>query len=157
MTGFVMNGQPRDLLSVRLALLGGASLLLAACSSTIGRLPLDTPPVDPASPAAAQVEAVLKEPGGFPRFSDIPQIPSDLPASEAFKADVQDQEAEGLATAQAAAPETWHLDASDAFAARARSDAAAGGIRPPTQAEIAESEAFARAMRDRAKPPPRPR
>lgn len=153
-----MNGQARDLLLSRKTLLAGACLLtLGACATPAVRSPFVEAPINKTSPAAEQIEQVLANPGGYPTFASMPPIPADLPDPAAIKAQVEDQQADGLYTTRTAAPETWYLDASEAFAERARADANAGGIRPPTDAEMAESEAFARAMRARAKPPPRPR
>ena len=159
-----MNGQARIPLSRKIAarvLVPGAlslvALSLAACASPSGRRPFADVPVNPTSPAKAEIEAVLAKPGGYPTFASIPAPPADLPTPEALKAQVEDQTAEGQYVVNSTAPETWDLDASDAFAARAMADADVGGIRPPTDAEIAESEAFAAAARARAKAPPKPK
>ena len=147
-----MNGQPREMFSSSAALLLVAGLVLGGCAS---RTVFDEVAVNPQSPAKAQIESVLAKPGDFPTFADIPAAPTDLPTADALRAEVEDQEAVGLATRNDTAPESWHLDASDAFAERAQSDI--GDIRSPTDAEIAESEAFAAAARARAKTPPRPK
>ncbi len=150
-----MNGQARDLMSLRLALLCGAALALSACASVSSKLPAGEAPLAATSPAAARIEAILAKPGDFPTFASIPPMPADVPTDAGFKSQVEADLAVAAETTASTAPDTWQLDASDAFAARAAADA--GGVRPPTDAEIAESEAFARASRDRAKPPPRPR
>lgn len=152
-----MNGQARVLSPMTSLLLCGAAMALCACAQVPKGLPMGQSGVDPTSPAAPRINEIMAQPGEYPTFADIPSRPADLPTDEQFEAMVQDQEAEGLYVTRQTAPETWYLDASDAFAARATADAAAGGVRAPTDAEIAESEAFARAMRARAKPPPRPR
>lgn len=158
-----MNGQARDLLTSRKAILVGAAtmalgaLSLAGCATPTVRSPFVQAPINKTSPAAGQIEAVMARPGTFPTFAAIPPIPADLPDPAVLKARIEDQQAEGLYTTRTAAPETWYLDDSDAFAARARAEAELGDIHPPTAAEMAESEAFARALRERAKPPPRPR
>ena len=146
-----MNGQPRDLFSSTALVLLGA-LALGGCAS---RSVFDDVAVDPNSPAKAQIEAVLAKPGAYPSFADIPQAPADLPAADTFRAEVESQTVAGQTVRADTAPETWQLDASEAFAERARADT--GDIRAPTEAEIAESEAFAAAARARAKPPPRPK
>ncbi|MBI1408011.1 MAG: hypothetical protein GC145_17990 [Caulobacter sp.] len=140
---------------VAVAALGAASL--AACAAHGVRSPFVQAPINKTSPAAEQIEAVLAHPGGFPTFASIPPLPADAPDPAVVKARVEDQQAEGQYTQRMAGPDTWTLNNSEAFARQARADAAAGGIHPPTDAEIAESEAFAKAMRARAKPPPRPR
>lgn len=158
-----MNGQARDLLSSRKAMVSRAAMLvlgaasLVACATPGARSPFVQAPINKTSPAAEQIEAVLARPGGFPTFAAIPPMPADAPDPAAIKARVEDQQAEALYTQRMTAPETWTLRDSEGFALQARADAAAGDIHPPTDAEIAESEAFAKAMRARAKPPPRPR
>lgn len=159
-----MNGQPRDLLSNRKMLLAGVgavgmvTLSLGGCSTyEAAKAPFRTVPINETSPAAEQIKTVLAKPGDYPTFAGIPAVPTDLPTADAFKTEIRDQQAAGAALLRDTAPETWTLDASDAFAARAQSDAGAGDIHPPTDAEIAESEAFAKAMRDRARPPSRPK
>lgn len=141
----------------RLALLAGAGLALSACASTTLTEPGAGVPVDPASPAAAAVAAAAAQPGEWPTFASIPEIPADLRTPGEWRAAVEDQETEGLNTARAAAEETWSLTATEAFAADLRARANALDVRPPTDAEIAESEAYARALRKRATPPPPPR
>lgn len=152
-----MNGQARVLSPMKGLLLCGAALVLCACAQAPRGLPGGQTIVDPTSPAAGRINEILAQPGEYPTFADIPARPEDLPSDEQFQAMVQEQESQGADLARQTAPETWYLDASDAFAARAAADAAAGGVQAPTDAEIAESEAFARAMRARANPPPRPR
>lgn len=154
-----MNGQARIPLS-RLfsasALTLGA-LTLAACASPSGRQVFSEVPINPTSPAKAEIEAVLARPGDFPTFASIPAPPTDLPAADTIKAEVEEQQTEGLYVTNSTAPETWDLDADDAFAARAMADVNAGNIHPPTDAEIADAEAFAAAARARAKAPPKPK
>lgn len=151
-----MNGQPRDLFSsTALVLLGALALGALALGGCASSSVFDEVAVDPNSPAKAQIEAVLAKPGDYPSFGDIPAPPTDLPAAESFRTEVESQTLAGQAVRADTAPETWQLDASEAFAERARADT--GDIRAPTDAEIAESEAFAAAARARAKPPPSPK
>ncbi|HRD47158.1 MAG TPA: hypothetical protein PLF78_11805, partial [Caulobacter sp.] len=97
------------------------------------------------------------EPGAWPIFADIPEIPADVRAAAAWRQAVADQETEGLDTRRAVAAETWSLTATEAFAEQQRAEANALDLHAPTDAEIAESEAYARALRKRATPPPPPR
>jgi hypothetical protein len=157
MTELEMNGQARIPLSRVLSAFAFALGMLSLAACATARRPFADVPVNPTSPAKADIEAVLAKPGAFPTFASIPAPPADLPSPEALKAQVEDQTAEGQYVVNSTAPETWDLDASDAFAARAMADADVGGIRPPTDAEIAESEAFAAAARARAKAPPKPK
>lgn len=153
-----MNGQARiplsRLFSASALILGALSL--AACVSPSGRQVFAEVPVNPTSPAKAQIEAVLAKPASdFPTFASIPAPPTDLPTADAIKAQVEEEQTEALYVTNSTAPETWYLDANDAFAARARADA--GDMQAPTDAEIAESAAFVAAARARAKAPPKPK
>jgi len=162
MTELVMNGQARDCFLERKRLLAGGAvaalaLSLSACSTTSGPLPLSQIPVDPKSPAAPAIQAVLDMPAQDPSFASMPASPGDVSSNTELKAVVSAEQAAGRDLAVAVAPESWTLQDTDSFAARAVADANASGIHPPTAAEIAESEAFAQAMRARATPPSRPR
>lgn len=153
-----MNGQARiplsRLFSASVLVLGALSL--AACVSPSGRQVFAEVPVNPTSPAKAQIEAVLARPAAdFPTFASIPAPPADLPTVDSVKAEVEEQQTEALYVTNSTAPETWDLDANDAFAARAKADA--GDLQPPTDAEIAESERFVAAAKARAKAPPKPK
>ncbi len=141
----------------RLALLTALGLGLTACAAVAELEPGAAAPIDPSSPAAAAVASAAAQPGEWPTFAGIPGIPADIRASAAWREAVADQEAEGLYTQRTAAGETWSLTATEEFAAGQRAQAAALDVRAPTDAEIAESEAYARALRKRATPPPPPR
>ncbi|MFZ5669878.1 MAG: hypothetical protein ACOY4K_10315 [Pseudomonadota bacterium] len=149
-----MNGDARTLWRAgALAMLGG----LTACADLPRVEPGAGASIDPRSPAAAEVARSIAEPGPWPTFAGIPETPQDLRASAAWRTAVQDQEAEGLYTSRTAAEDTWSLTATEAFEARAREEANPLGLTPPTEAEMAASEAYARALRKRATPPPSPR
>ena len=150
-----MNGNARIFWRTgRAALLSGATAALAGCATRPGARSDASGGVDPASPAAAQVAAAARRPGPAPLLSDIPPAPTDVRAPSAWRAAIEDQEAEGVFIRRSVAEGAWTLADSEAFAVRARAEIEAAGLRPPTDAEIAESEAFARAMRKRAIPPP---
>lgn len=151
-----MNGATRTFRVV--SLLAGAGLLLCACASlpTVDET-LAVPPIDQKSPAAAAVADILNAPGDYPTFAGIPEVPTDLRPASDYKAEVEGQRQTAEALAAAVAPETWTLSETDAFAAQAMADAKVGTVTAPTDAEMAESEAYARALRAKASPPPRPK
>lgn len=152
-----MNGDARTFWrTTRLALLAGAASGLSACV-TMPLEPGSTAQVDPRSPAAAEVTEALRSPGPWPTFAGIPEIPQDVRTSPEWRAAIEDQEAEGVYTSRMAAEDTWSLTATESFEAEARAEANPLGLHAPTDAEIAESEAYARALRKRATPPPSPR
>lgn len=153
-----MNGATRTFWQTfRLSLLAGAAGGLTACADLPKLEPGVDARIDPRSPAAAEVSAAIRNPGPWPAFADIPQIPEDVRDSAAWRAAIEGQEAEGLQTRRDSAENTWSLTATEAFEAEARQQANAEGLHAPTDAEMAESEAYARALRKRATPPPSPR
>ena len=153
-----MNGDARTFWrTVRLALLASAAGGLTACADLPKFEPGAGVAVDAKSPAAARIEAAVSTEAPWPTFAGIPEIPSDIRDSAAWRAAIEDQQAEGLYTSRNAAEDTWSLTATEAFEAEARAAANPLGLHAPTDAEIAESEAYARALRKRATPPPSPR
>ena len=153
-----MNGETRTFRTAsRMALIAGAGLLLCACASlpTVDET-FAAPPIDQKSPAAAAVADVLNAPGDYPTFAGIPEVPTDLKTPEQYKADVTGQQQTAEALIAATAPSTWTLSETDAFAAQAMTEAKVGTVNAPTDAEVASSEAYARALRAKASPPPRP-
>ncbi len=153
-----MNGDARTFWQTfRLTLLVGAAGGLTACADLPKLEPGAGAQIDPASPAAAQVAEAINHPGPWPTFAGIPEVPDDVRNSAAWRAAVEDQEAEGVYTSRNGAEDTWSLTATAAFEADARAQANPLGLYAPTDAEMAESEAYARALRKRATPPPPPR
>lgn len=106
--------------------------------------------VDPTSPVAEDVARLSRTPGAFPTFADIPKAPADIPPKANYGRSAQAVLAEAAALERATAPETWSLQGTEVFAEQARLDAGPA-LDPP---DPAEAEAFARALRDRATPPP---
>jgi len=106
--------------------------------------------VDPASPVAADVARMTRQPGKFPTFASIPKKPTDLRPVAQYGQDARAVLAQGEALTQATAPGTWTLQGTDDFAAKARRDAGPQ-IEPP---KPGDAEAFARELRERATPPP---
>lgn len=144
-----MNGQTGKIVRF------GASLsVLAAVLSACASSPFTPPPVDATSPVAAAAEAAAKEPGKIPSLASIPTVPTDIPKPGEYKAQVQAEQAAAAQLRRDTAPETFALTDTEGFAARAQR---AGRVPPseiPTVADRAETEAFAKAARGRATPPP---
>lgn len=151
-----MNGEARTFRVVLLT--GAASLLLCACAGlpTVDET-LAVPPIDQKSPAAAAVADILNTPGDYPTFASIPEVPTDLKTAEQYRSDVEGEQSTAAALVAATAPSTWTLSETDAFAAQAMAEAKVGVVTAPTDAEVADSEAYARALRAKASPPPRPK
>jgi hypothetical protein len=103
------------------------------------------------------VAAAVADPGARPTFASIPEIPTDVRAAPAWRQAVEDQEADRLFTQRNVAEDNWSLSETEAFAADLRAWVAEVDVHAPTDAEMAESDAYARALRARATPPPLPR
>lgn len=123
-----------------------ACTLLNAC---VGN-PFKDAKVDAASPVAADVTRLTRGDAAFPNFEGIPTPPKDVRPLAQYGRAASDVLAAGAALERATAPETWTLQNTDAFAEKARRDAGPQ-IAPPEPGEV---EAFARALRERATPPP---
>ena len=126
------------------ALSGGA--LLAGC---VGN-PFGGHPVDPTSPVAAEVQQRSRAPAHFPSFASIPAAPKDLRPAPQYGQSATRVVAAGDALIRDTEPGTWTLSGTDEFAEKARRDA--GPVLEP--ATPGQSEADARALRERATPPP---
>lgn len=125
---------------------GAGGLMLSGCVGTA----FGDAKIDPNSAVAGDVARMTRQGGRFPTFADIPKPPKDLRPVAQYGQDAHAVLAAGEALTQATAPGTWTLDGTDTFAERARDDAGPQ-FDPP---DPAESEAFAREVRERAKPPP---
>jgi hypothetical protein len=132
-------------LTCGLVALGGGALL-AGC---VGN-PFATHPVDPASPVAAEVAQLSRKDGKFPTFASIPNAPKDVRPAPQYGRAAASISAAGQALIAATEPSTWTLQGTDEFAEKARRDA--GPALQP--ANPAEADAFAKALRERATPPP---
>jgi hypothetical protein len=132
------------------ALLAGVAVCgLAGCAVN----PFFDSKVDPASPLAKDVARVARMQTAWPKFSDIPAMPTDVRAPTQYGADAKAVTAEGDQLVQATDPAAWSLADTEAFAAKARADA--GDEAAPTASNRTSS--FATEQRKRATPPPPPR
>jgi hypothetical protein len=147
-----MNAPRRNFMSLEAGartarLVGGvaAASLLSACVGHIASTRVD--PHSPIAPVAAKLARADKD---YPRFSEIPPAPKDVLPVRIFG-----QRASALETARnqldtATAPNTWTLNNSETFAAKARREAGPDFSRRTP----ADTESFARDARRRATPPP---
>ena len=112
--------------------------------------------MDPKSPVYQDVMNATQHPGPYPKFSDIPPIPTDLRTTQQWAVAVADvkQDRAGLESGVAALPPA-PTDA-EAFAANAKKE-----VQPPAAADAAppddatQSQAYAASLRQRATPPPK--
>jgi hypothetical protein len=105
---------------------------------------------DPASPVAAEVNQRSRAATKFPTFASIPNPPKDIRPAPQYGRAARGTAAAGQALLDATAPGTWTLKDTDAFASKAQKDV--GPALEP--ANPADAEAFAKALRERATPPP---
>ena len=113
------------------------------------RPPADRPAINAA--IAAEAERVSHAPGPYPRFCDIPPIPTDVRPPLAWAASIQEVNAAGAQTSAEAAVTYAPDQPTESFVEEAVRDGAA----PPAM-PIPSTEAFVRDARGRATPPPRP-
>ncbi|MDB5457783.1 MAG: hypothetical protein JWP92_3368 [Caulobacter sp.] len=145
-----MNGETGKI--VRLgALLCGAAIAVSACAN-----PFKPPPADKTSPVAAETDRAARH-GKLPRFADIPAVPTDVRSPTEYKTAVTGQEQVAAELRRQTAPNTFELNNTDAFAARARSKAKAPPPVDTTEADRAATDAFVKAARARASAPSSPR
>ena len=141
---FVNVRRPR--LAARLVASAAACALLAAC---VGN-PFEDAKVDPRSPVAAEVASAVRPNAAYPTFAGLPPIPKDVrPHQQYGQAAAQIAQA-GRELEQATADDTWTLSNTETFAAEAQAGIGPA-IEPP---QSADTEAFTKALRKRATPPP---
>jgi hypothetical protein len=136
--------------------LAGVCLPAVAGCTNLASFGVGDLPVPAGSPVALAVEDAVRNPGPIPSFASVPASPSNPPTAQSVAAEetiVRAQVAD-LDRAIAAMP-TLQPGSVEAYADQAR--AKLGNTQPPTAAELAQIEAFARAARARATPPPAPR
>ena len=141
--------RPRSQMALRLFGCVAACALTAACVSDPGQ----NAKLDPNSPINAELAKVDRAPTVFPKFTDIPPVPTDVRAKPAYGVAARDTQLAAAAIERATAPDTWTLKDSDRYAGDAR--AVVGPDLAP--ADPAVTEAFAQAQRRRATPPPPPK
>ena len=142
--------------TARLALAAGAAACAAGCAVPGQMAGVTALPVDSSSPVARDVVNASRHPGPYPKFASIPKTPTDIrPAAEwrVAVADIERRKAE--LEAQAAALPAPQTD-TQAFASQNLSKAPSAGEAPaPDQA--AQTESYAKTLRERATPPPSPK
>jgi hypothetical protein len=124
-----------------------AATLLSGCAA----FGVASVQVDPSSPVAPEVAQVARSAKGYPKFSDIPPVPTDLRAPKVYGQRAQQLEAARAQLDAATAPGSWTLGNTQGFVAGARTEAGPN-YTPP--AGSSDTEAFANTIRKRATPPP---
>jgi hypothetical protein len=108
------------------------------------------------SPVTQDVINAEKHPGPYPRFADIPNVPTDVRPASDWKAAAQDLEGRRarLDTQISVLPPP-QTD-TETFAGRSRSRTA-GADQAPSPDSRDQTESYAKALRERATPPPPPK
>jgi hypothetical protein len=104
------------------------------------------------SPAAQAILDADRHPGRYPTFQEIPPVPQDVRPAQAWRSAVASIKADNAALQAQVAADPPTLDDSEGWAARKAAEAT-----PPPPPEGPSTEDYARALRDRAKPPPKPK
>jgi hypothetical protein len=130
-----------------------ASLTLCALTSACAGNPFQDTKVDPASPVAAEVAKAGRTNQAYPSFASIPAAPKDMRPARQYGREAEAVVGERTDLERKTAPETWSLNGTDDFAAKARVDA--GQEAAPENA--GQTAAFANTQRKRATPPPPPK
>jgi hypothetical protein len=153
-----MNGETLRIWRAPTRLLFSAAglFVLSACVS-IPNEPYANAPVDGNSSAAGQVAAAAARNAPYPTFADIPQAPGDVRSVEGWNIAVNGTEAERAQLLAETAPSTFSLSNTEGFIAAERAAIAYDPADVPGAGQAAESAAWAKSMRERATPPPRPR
>lgn len=147
-----MNAPDRNFMnaakSSKAAWILGASIACALLSGCA--FPIASVKVDANSPIAPEVAKLASADKDYPSFQEIPAKPTDLPPPRIFGERASEVVAARDRLEVATAPNTWTLGNTGNFQARAQADAGPA-LGPPTNAD---TEAFAKAVRKRATPPP---
>ena len=142
--------------SARLALCLGVAGLTGGCVD----LPkvLGPAPVDPTSAVAQDVLAASKAKVPFPTFRQIPAVPTDVRPVTAWRASVLAMTAEKAALDRNIAATPIDQTDPELWAKRVRAQSGLDAVGPaPGASSAADAEAFAKALRERATPPPPPK
>lgn len=146
MTGVEMNasGAKKPMFAAVLAV--GA--LLGGCSGPFKAAPTDD------SPLSERIQQMVDANRSYPGWSDFPAAPTDVPDDRFVAERVAALARTGQDASRAAAAIQWTRDDPATYADAVRRRMNAARMAPGTAQTAAEVEAFARALRERAEPPP---
>jgi len=132
------------------------TVLIASAAVTLGGgcAGRFAPRADQASPLAPRVEQLVEANRRYPRWEDFPAAPTGLPEPAQIAANVQALEADNTALGGEVARIQWTLGDAETLAAETRAQVGAVPVSPDSARTAAEIDAFAQALRERAKAPP---
>ena len=138
--------------TVRIGLASACALSLGmslcACSSLV------SPKIDPASPAAASVARIEHTDLPYPRWSQFPSAPQQVPTPAEFAARANGAEGDQAQLLDEASKLQWTLCCTEEWATQARSAIDPGLAVPAPADSDAQTDAFVKAMQAVATPPP---
>jgi hypothetical protein len=149
-----MTRGPLDKTLLRISLLAAA----AGLSGCVGGDPFNAP-VDKSSPVAARVTAISGESGPYPRWADFPAQPRNVATPADFAARTASAQAAQATILDHASGLQWTLTAEGtaSFVAQNRAKVDPALAKPAPAGTAEQTEAYAKAERDLATPPPRAR
>ena len=134
----------------------GIAAAMGGCAQLPAANPFAAGGINPDSTIAAEVAAVTHAPGAYPRFSEIPALPSDVRPVPAWRAAVLSEWNQKRQTEHEAAALRFTLANTEAWAESTRRHIPPSEMSQPTPSAADQTEAFAAAERARATPPPPP-
>jgi hypothetical protein len=133
-----------------------AALAMAGCAGGAAVNPFAAGGINPDSSVAAEVTAASRSPGPYPRFSQVPAVPTDVRPVPVWRNAVIGEWADKRQTEREAAALAFTLGGTEAWAESMRGRIPRDELSRPTPNATDQSEAFAAAERARATPPPPP-
>lgn len=146
MTGVDMNVFARKNLTL--------AAVVALCAASGGCGTALTARTADDSPLSERIRQVVDANRSYPRWADFPAAPTNVPDGTDISQRVAGLSRSAEAASRAAAAIEWTLDDPQTYAAEVRSRMNATRMAPGTARTAEEVEAFARALRERAVPPP---
>ena len=137
--------------------LAPACAAIAAAAALAGYASASLAAVDQTSPAASAIAELPKTLGPYPRWSQFPRGPQPVPPPSDIASSVADLQLGQANLLSSASRIQWTLSGTETFAAAARGQINPAYAAPAPEAERAEAEAYAKALREQATPPPAPK
>lgn len=129
-----------------------AAAALAGCASNSSGAAVDK--TSPAAPAIAELPKTL---GPYPRWSQFPRGPQPAPPPSEIARSVSDLQTAQANLLSSESKLQWTLSGTTGFAEETRGQINPAYAAPPPADERAQTEAYARSLREKATPPPAPK
>lgn len=110
---------------------------------------------DPTSTLDGRIDSLVSAHTAYPKWSDFPAAPTDMPSAEQIRSEVEKLEVADTRLNEEVAAVDWQLDEDPAqFISDVRAKVDSVQVEAPTVETQAEIDAFAIRARERAAPPP---